>query len=51
METSSSKINIYGPIVLFKTISKQQDETQIDFKLVAPGMSLEQAIEELMGKW
>ncbi len=49
-KTSSYKINLYGRIVLFKTISKQQDETQSDFKPVAPDTSIERALEELIGK-
>jgi hypothetical protein len=49
-KTSSSRISVYGRIVLFKTISKQQDETQSDFKPVAPDMSIEQALEGLIGK-
>ena len=49
-KTRSSKININGRIVLFKTISKQQDETQSGFKPVAPDTSIERALEELMGK-
>jgi hypothetical protein len=49
-KTSSSKININGRIVFFKTISKQQDETESDFKPVAPDTSVEQALQRLLGK-
>jgi hypothetical protein len=49
-KTSSTKINIYGRIILFKTISKQQDETQSGFKPVAPDTSIEQALQKLADK-
>jgi hypothetical protein len=49
-KTSSTTININGRLVLFKSISKQQDETQSDFKPVAPDTSIEQALQKLFGK-
>jgi hypothetical protein len=42
-KTSSSKININGRSAIFKTINKKPDETQSDFKLVAPDTTVEQA--------
>jgi hypothetical protein len=49
-KANSSKIDINGRIVFFKVISKQQDETQSDFKPVAPDTSVEQALRELFSK-
>jgi hypothetical protein len=49
-KTSSMKIDISGRIILFKTISKQQDETQSNFKPVASDTSIEQGLQELIGK-
>jgi hypothetical protein len=49
-KTSSSKINLNGRIVFFKMISKQQEETQSNFKPVAPDTSIERALEGLIGR-
>ena len=49
-KANSSKIDINGRIVFFKVISKQQDETQSDFKPVAPDTSVEQALRELFSR-
>jgi len=49
-KTSSSKINLDGRVVLFKTISKQLDETRGDFEPVAPDMSVERAVEQISRK-
>jgi hypothetical protein len=46
-KTRSSRIDLNGRIVLFKTISKQQDETHIDFKPVAPDTTILQALEQM----
>lgn len=46
-KTSSMKIDINGRIILFKTISEQQDETRSDFTPVAPDTSVEQAVAKL----
>jgi hypothetical protein len=48
-KTSSTKLDMNGRVVLFKTIGKQQDETQSDFKPVAPDTSIEQGLEKLAG--
>jgi hypothetical protein len=48
-KTSSIKLDVDGRVALFKTISKQQDETQSDFKPVAPGTSIEQGLATLVG--
>jgi len=49
-KTNSSKIDINGRIVLFKTISKQQDETHSEFKRVAPDTNIPQALQQIAGK-
>jgi hypothetical protein len=49
-KTNSSKIDINGRIVLFKTISKQQDETHSEFKRVAPDTNIAQALQQIAGK-
>jgi hypothetical protein len=46
-KTSSTRMDINGRIILFKTISKQEDETQSDFTPEAPDTSIEQALEKL----
>jgi hypothetical protein len=48
-KTSSTRMDINGRIVLFKIISKRQDETQSDFTPEAPDTSIEQALEKLAG--
>ena len=48
-KTYSIKIDINGRIILFKTITEQQDETRSDFKPMAAGTSIEQALEKLAG--
>jgi hypothetical protein len=45
-KTNSSKIDI---IALFKTISKQQDETHSEFKRVAPDTNIPQALQQIAG--
>ena len=50
-KTNSSKIDINGRIVFFKTISKQQDETYREFKPVAPGTTIPQALQQIGGRW
>jgi hypothetical protein len=49
-KTSSSRVDIDGRLVLFKTISKQQDEVHSDFTSVAPDTSIAQALQQLGGK-
>ena len=49
-KTNSSKIDINGRIVLFKTISKQQDETHSEFTRVAPDTNIPQALQQIAGK-
>jgi hypothetical protein len=49
-KTSSSRIDINGRFVFFKTISKQQDEIHSDFKSVASDTSVAQAVQQLGGK-
>jgi hypothetical protein len=46
-KTSSSRIDINGRFILFKTISKQQDEVRNDFKAVTPDTSIAQALQQL----
>jgi hypothetical protein len=46
-KTSSTRFDINGRMLLFKTISKKQDETQSDFQPVAPDTSIEQALKEV----
>jgi hypothetical protein len=46
-KTNSSKIDINGRIALFKTISKQQDETHSEFKRVAPDTNIPQALQQI----
>jgi len=41
------KIDINGRIILFKTVSEQQDETRSDFTPVAEDTSVEQAVAKL----
>ena len=48
-KTYSIKVDINGRIILFKTISEQQDETRSDFKPVAADTSIEQILEKLAG--
>jgi hypothetical protein len=49
-KTSSSRIDINGRFVFFKTISKHQDDSHIDFKSVASDTSIAQALQQLGGK-
>jgi hypothetical protein len=49
-KTSSSRIDINGRFILFKTINKQQDEVRSDFKSVAPETRIAQALQQLGGK-
>ena len=49
-KTNSSKIDLNGRIVLFKTISKQQDETHSEFKPVAPDTTIPRALQQIGGK-
>jgi hypothetical protein len=49
-KTTSSKIDINGRIVLFKTISKQQNETHSEFKRVDPDTNIPQALQQIAGK-
>jgi hypothetical protein len=49
-KTSSSKINLDGRFVFFKTINKQLDETRGDFEPVAPDMSIQRAVEQVSRK-
>ena len=49
-KTNSSKINLDGRFVFFKTISKQLDETRSDFEPVAPDMSVQRAVEQIYRK-
>jgi hypothetical protein len=49
-KTSSSRIDLDGRFVLFKTISKQQDETHSDFKPLPSDTSIEQALREIVSK-
>jgi len=46
-KTSSSKINLEGRFIFFKTISKQLDETRFDFEPVAPDMTIQRAVEQM----
>jgi hypothetical protein len=46
-KTSSTRFDINGRMVLFKTISKKQDETQSDFQPVAPDTSIERALKQV----
>jgi hypothetical protein len=47
-KTSSTRVDINGRMVLFKSISKKQDNTQSDFQPVAPNTSIEQALKALV---
>lgn len=49
-KTNSSKINLNGRIVLFKSINKQEDEIQSDFKPVAPDTTVQQALQRPFDK-
>jgi len=49
-KTSSSRIDINGRFIFFKTISKHQDDRHIDFNSVASDTSIEQALQQLGGK-
>lgn len=49
-KTRSSRIDLDGRFVLFKTVSKQQDETHCNFKPLASDTSIDQAIRELLNK-
>jgi hypothetical protein len=49
-KTNASKIDINGRIVLFRTISKQQDETHSEFKRVAPDTNIMLALQQIAGK-
>ncbi len=49
-KTSSSRIDLNGRFVLFKTINKQQDETHSHFKPVASDMSILQALAQIVGQ-
>jgi hypothetical protein len=46
-KTSSTRFDINGRMVLFKTISKRQDETQYDFQPEASDTSIEQALKQM----
>jgi hypothetical protein len=46
-KTSSTRFDINGRMLLFKTISKKQDETQSDFQPVSPDTSIEQALKQV----
>jgi hypothetical protein len=46
-KTSSTRFDINGRMLLFKTISKKQDETQSDFQPVAPDTSIERALKQV----
>jgi hypothetical protein len=48
-KTSLIKLDVNGRIILFKTISEQQDETRTDFQPVAADTSVEQAVAKLAG--
>jgi hypothetical protein len=49
-KTSSSKIDIRGRIILFKAISKLQDETYSDFAPLASDTSIGQALQKIASK-
>jgi hypothetical protein len=49
-KTSSFSIDLDGRFVLFKTISKQQDETHRNFKPLASDTGIEQALREIVSK-
>jgi hypothetical protein len=49
-KTSSSRLDINGRIVFFRTINKQQDEIHSDFESEASDMSLARALQQLGGK-
>jgi hypothetical protein len=46
-KTSSFRIDINGRFFFFKTINKQQDEAHSDFKPVAPGTTIPQALQQI----
>lgn len=47
---SSLCIHLDGRFALFKTISKQQDETHSNFKQLASGANIEHALREIVSK-
>jgi hypothetical protein len=49
-KTTSSRIDLKGRFVLFKTINKQQDETRSNFRPVAPNTDILQALDQIVGK-
>ena len=49
-KTSSSRIDLDGRFVLFKTISKQQDETHSNFKRLPSDTSMEQLLRDIVSK-
>jgi hypothetical protein len=49
-KTNFFRIDLDGRFVLFKTISKQREETRCDFRPIASNTSLEQALRELVSK-
>jgi hypothetical protein len=49
-KTSSSRIDLNGRFILFKTISKQQDVVRSDFKPVASDTTIAQAVQQLGDK-
>jgi hypothetical protein len=46
-KTSSFRIDITGRFVFFKTINKQQDEARSDFRSVASGTTILQALQQI----
>jgi hypothetical protein len=50
-KTSFTRIDLDGRFVLFKTFSKQQDETHSDFKPLPSDTSIEQALRKLVSKF
>jgi hypothetical protein len=49
-KTSVSRIDLDGRFALFKTISKQQDETHSDFKRLTSDTRIEQALRDIVSK-
>ena len=49
-KTSSSRIDLNGRFVLFKTIDKKLDETHTDFTPMPPNTTIQQAIVQLSAK-
>jgi len=46
-KTSSFRIDINGRFIFFKTINKQQEETHSDFKSVASGTTILEALQQI----